>query len=102
MSQAKTLGLLSQSVLRSLAVAVASGMQPIQWWGTHISPLERKVRHTVLHELAGVLAKDMQGVSPFAQNLHIDKNNYPDEFESVLFDFLMPMHQALIESKSWD
>jgi hypothetical protein len=88
--------------LRSLSAALTRGIHPLQWWGMEISPLPSESRRPLLHELAVILAREMSGISRFAQTLNIDKSKHRKEFESILFDFLFPLHQALIQLRVWD
>lgn len=92
----------NNSVLRNLSYSLANGVQPLQWWGWQISPLKPEVRRNVLNYLASVLARDMRGVSNFAQCFVVSKKKQPIEFECMLFDFLMPLHHALVDKKAWD
>jgi hypothetical protein len=88
--------------LQSLSVALTRGIHPLQWWGMEISSLPSEPRRALLHELAMILARDMSEISRFAQALDIAKSKHQEEFESVLFDFLLPLHQALIQRKAWN
>lgn len=88
--------------LRSLSSALAGGVHPLQWWGMEVSTLPSKVRQPLLQELATILARDMKGISRFAQSLDVDKSQHGEEFDSVLFDFLLPLHEALILREDWD
>jgi len=67
-----------------------------------ISLLPSDARVSFLLELAVILAQKMNGISRFAQNLVIDKSKHREEFDSILFDFLLPLHDALIHRGAWD
>lgn len=88
--------------LRSLSTALTSGTHPLQWWGMEISTLPAEIRRPLLRELALILAHDMSDVSRFAQSLNIDKSKHSEEFDSVLFDFLLPLHAALVQREAWN
>ncbi len=93
---------LSLAALQTLSVSQRCGLRPLEWWGSEISPLAPEDRTSVLKELALMLAKDMRGISGFAQNLGLDKAKYPTEFEIIFFDFLLPLQQALIQQGAWE
>jgi hypothetical protein len=88
--------------LLSLSAAISGGIQPLQWWHMEIAVLPSEVRRTLLSELASLLAHHMRGTSDFAQSLNVDKTKNPYVFDSVLFDFLLPLHSALVQQGAWD
>ncbi len=67
-----------------------------------ISSLPAEIRRSLLHELATILAQDMSGISRFAQSLVIEKYKHSEEFNNILFDFLLPLHAALIQRAAWN
>lgn len=90
----------AQKILKTL---ITKGLHPLQWWEEEISSLFPENRHQLLNELAIILSQDKYaGVSGFAKSLNIDKTRYSIDFESVLFDLLMPLHRALIQRGKWD
>ena len=95
-------GSLAQAALQTLSVALARGEHPLQWWEIQISRMLPEIRRIVLHELAVLLANEMRGISQFAKSLTVDKFKHPAEFESILFDFLMPLHHVLVSQQHWD
>lgn len=88
--------------LQSLSSAISSGVEPLCWWDMEIAILPSEIRRTLLSKLASLLARDMRGASFFAQSLKVDKADHSVKFESVLFDFLMPLHSALVHQGAWD
>lgn len=93
---------LSLAALQTLSVAQRCGTRPLEWWRSEIAPLAPEVRTSVLKELSLMLAKSMRGTSGFAQNLRLNKAMYPEEFEVIFFDFLLPLQQALIQRRAWE
>ena len=93
---------LTQSVLAELKIGLSSGLHPQRWWQSKIIPLSPDLRRDVLRSLAGIIATEMTGLYKFLQRLEVKNDLYPSEFESILFDFLLPIHHALVNEKSWD
>jgi hypothetical protein len=93
---------LALKALRALSSSLASRVHPLQWWAKEVSSLPSKVRQPLLHEMATILARNMKGISTFAQSLNVNKFQHGEEFDSVLFDFLLPLHEALILREDWN
>ena len=93
---------LTQSVLSALKIGLSNGKHPQEWWQYEIMPLQPDMRRDVLREAAGIIAKEMRGIYKFLQYLDVKNDKYPSEFELILFDFLIPIHHALVNEKSWD
>lgn len=93
---------LAKNVLRALADAIARGTNPLEWWRKEISPISPSPRRILLRELAELLTKEMRGISEFAQFLRVDKKQHSAEFESILYEFLMPLHNTLVMKNLWD
>jgi len=95
----------SETALRAMGALVAVNpkhIYPLEWWRKEIYLLAPETRHSVQKELAIIFAHNMYGISKFAQSLKVNKTKYPQEFNSILFDFLLPMHRALINRGAWD
>jgi hypothetical protein len=92
----------AQKALQTLSTALSASLHPLQWWEIEFSGSPPENRRPLLNELAVILAQDMHGVSNFAKGLDINKAKHPAEFESILFDFLLPLHEALTQRSSWD
>jgi hypothetical protein len=91
-----------QAALRSLATVLSGKVHCLTWWKIYIFPLKNTLRSTILREMSSILARNMRGVSRFAVRLKVDKITNSTEFESFLFDFLMPWHEELINLNEWD
>jgi len=92
-----------RSVLKTLYPVISFGRQPLQkWWEIEIALLPSEIRRTLLSELACVLASNVRGLSHIAQSLNFDKGKHSIEFDSVLFDFLLPLHSSLVLQGTWD
>ncbi len=102
MSASLTPSSLALRSLRSLSEVLTLGVHPLEWWAMEISQLPSESRRSLLYEIAMILAREMSGISRFAQTLNIDKSKHREEFDSILFDFLLPLHQALIRRKAWN
>ena len=102
MSKTLVPGQSTLKVFRSLSTALTSGTHPLNWWGMEISSLPAEIQRPLLHELATILAQYMSGISRFAESLVIEKSKHRKEFDSVLFDFLLPLHAALVQREAWN
>ena len=92
----------ARSALRVLADAIASGTNPTRWWSDMISPVPLAHRKIFLRELANLISKEMRGISKLAQLLSIDKKRQPGEFDCILYEFLMPLHDLLVTKNFWE
>ena len=102
MSKTLTPGFSALTILRNLSTALKGGMHPLQWWDAELASLPSEARRPLLEDLANLLARDISGISRFAQHFVIDKSKSSEDFESVLFDFLLPLHAALIQRGAWN
>lgn len=74
----------------------------MEWWGNVIFKLPQEVRPIVLSELVIILAKNIFDIFAFAKCFKVNKFKQLDEFKSILFEFLLPLHKAFIQDSSWD
>lgn len=89
-------------VLQSLSNALSVGELPLKWWDAEISALPAEIRRPLLSELAVILAHDMKGINHFAQGLIVEKSDRPAEYDSILCDFLLPLHEAVVQAGVWE
>jgi hypothetical protein len=73
-----------------------------EWWSNVIFKLPQESRPVVLSELAIILAPNIFDIVTFAKCFKVNKFKQPNEFDSILFEFLLPLHRAFIQSGSWD
>ena len=73
-----------------------------EWWSNVIFKLPQESRPVVLSELAIILASNIYDIVTFAKCFKVNKFKQPNEFNSILFEFLLPLHRAFIQSGSWD
>lgn len=92
----------TQRLLQTLSAVISGGIRPLHWWSSEIAIFPYEIRRTLLSELACILALNMQGASHLARSLVVEKAKHPFEFDSVLFDFLLPLHSALVHQGAWD
>jgi hypothetical protein len=92
----------AKTLLYALADAIARGTNPLVWWRKEISPISPNPRRILLLELAELITKEMRGISNIAQFLGVEKKQHPDEFECILYEFLMPLHRILVMKNLWD
>lgn len=92
----------SLAVMKALAHAIKNRVPLLQWWKTEISSLPPESRRLLLLELAELFAANIKVIDKIAQALGVDKAEHPQEFRSILFDFLLPLHGLLVKVGNWD